>query len=114
MEQKITIIGDAGIGISNANILTVNSVNYISRVEISKSKNSIFKRPLPPPIPQLEEYFDITKKERRVLSDDIVKDIVNQYTLVENKTSKLSKWERDEVKKVFNDMYVRLENLQQK
>jgi hypothetical protein len=117
-ELVAKVLAEKGIG-DIVNVILVNTPEPDDSFEINGIKYApIKKEPKNPSnsksgiLRQLVEYMPINygwgggNNTPRTLPSHI--DIVTEYGLIELKQSKLTKWERDEVIRVFNKTYYKL------
>lgn len=108
--MEITIVGDGSSGLKTKVLETLKEKGVdVALVDSIEPKNTFvlnnlrYARKPQPQSSFFDMNFDYNSKYERKLSKDI--DIIKEYGLIQEKKSKLSKWERDAVVKSFESEY---------
>jgi len=91
LERGIVIVG------KDNTIIAINGTEYRLKSSESKSKKSSLFGLVEMMYPPIYDYG--SSNYQRQLSKDI--NLVKEFELIQNKKSSLSKWERDEVERIF-------------
>ena len=72
-------------------------------VQEKKVQNPAFERPRTPIVNRYDQKQDKTEAILKRLPKGI--DIVQEFELIQQKKSKLSRWQRDMIERIFNSIY---------